>query len=144
MKRHYQWAFWVGLIAAVALGGWIVARLYQTTLHSAEPRIQAVLAAALDEQFGPVEPVSSFAPDDVFYLSVRSQYVRSHSIVTVRWYYGDRLIQSQDQTIGAVGEIYVLGFELARTDGSWPAGRYRAEVFLDGALVGTAPFTVRA
>lgn len=88
--------------------------------------------------------VSDFAPDDTFYISVRTQYVPARSIVTINWYYDGRLITSQDQVIGVMSDVYVLGFELQRTDSLWPAGQYRADVLLSGAVVGAAHFAVVA
>ena len=142
MKQHFQWVFWIGLSIALVFGAGLSILLYQATLRQPEPRIQAVLAEALDDQFNPVRAVSDYSVDDTFYISVRTQYVPAHSIVTIKWYYDGRLITSQDQVIGAVSDVYVLGFELQRTDGLWPAGQYRADVLLGGAIVGAAHFAV--
>ncbi len=142
-RGPYQWMFWLGLVIVVVAGAGLAIHFYGRTLRPPEPRVQAVLAEALDEQFNPVRVVTGFSPDDTFYMSVRTQYVPAHSIITVSWYYDDRLINSQDQVIGAVGEVYVLGFELQRADDVWPAGEYRADVLLNGEVVGAAPFAVR-
>lgn len=141
MKRM-QWIVLASLLVTVIAGGVVTVLLYNETLKPPETRIQAVMARVLDEQFNPVEPTGEFSPGDVFYLSVRVQNANADSIVTTHWYYAASLIHMQDQVIRAGAETVVMGFELQRTDGEWPSGRYRVDVLLNGEAVGTAYFDV--
>lgn len=142
MRRQTQWAFWVGLIVVVGAGGILAAGLYRSTFLPPDARLQGVLASALDENFNPVSIVENYTPDDTFYISIRIRSVPSHSVVTARWHYEGSLIASQDQSIGSASEWYVLGFELARTDGPWPVGDYWTEILLNGEGVGSIVFSV--
>lgn len=50
VKQHVQWVFWIGLSVIFVLGAGFSILLYQATLRQPEPRVQAVLAEALDDQ----------------------------------------------------------------------------------------------
>lgn len=141
MKRT-QWIVLASLLVTVVVGGVVSIVLYNATFAAPQTRIQAIMAYALDEQFNPVQPTGEFAPDDVFYLSVRVENATANGIVTARWYYTDSLIHMQDQVTREGSETYLLGFELQRTDGDWPVGDYRVEILLDGEAIGTAYFFV--
>jgi hypothetical protein len=139
--RH--WVFAVSFVLTVSLGALVVGLLYDATFTQPEStRIQAVTALQLDDAFNPIEPSGVFRPDDVFYLSVRVENAPAHSIVSARWFYEDSVVMTQDQVTGALSNVYVLGFELSRTDESWPPGDYAAEILLNGMTVGNVEFAV--
>ena len=97
-------------------------------------------AASLD---GPA--VTSYAPDDRFYLLVNLSEEQAGHVLEAKWY----LISADGYEPGELktdsiklenSNLYY--FENFHTDGYWPVGEYKAEVYYDGALVETLNFSV--
>ncbi|MBI2845130.1 MAG: hypothetical protein HYX86_01145 [Chloroflexi bacterium] len=107
-----------------------------------EPSIdQVVIARSVDEDQRPLEPTSTFGPEDVFYASVIVSNLEAGSQVTGKWYFGDEFIDEATLTITEAGFSGYVGFDLT-SDTTWPLGEYRFEVYLDGELAQTASFQV--
>lgn len=141
MRIRRRGAFLIGLTASLIVGGALTAVILATSTP-ALTHIQAVMAHGLDAEYRPIDPAGEFAPDDIFYLSVRVENAPPHSIVSARWYYGESVIMTDDQVIGAASPVYVVGFELRRADELWPVGAYHVAILLNGEEVGSARFTV--
>ncbi len=141
MKRTHL-LFIAGLTISLMLGVVAVVLFINSTALEPAIRIQAITSRALDEGFRPLEPTGIFTPSDVLYLSVRAEHVPPHSIVSARWRYGDSIITVDDQVIGSDGPVYIVGFELRRTDQAWPTGDYSVDVLLNGEVLGAAAFSV--
>ncbi|MDO8755308.1 MAG: hypothetical protein Q7J80_15530 [Anaerolineales bacterium] len=112
-----------------------------------EPTLSNVRTAK--DQDG-TQPASIFATTEtVFIVSDLSSGVKGN-LVTSKWYAVDVAdtepnflidtaeIPIADETFD--GTIYFF-FE-APADGGWPLGSYKVEVYFNGALVNTVPFTV--
>ena len=141
MKIRRRGPFLIGFAASLIVGGLLIAFILATSTP-ALTHIQAVMAHGLDDEYRPVNPAGEFAPDDIFYLSVRVENAPPHSIISARWYYGQSVIMTDDQVIGAASPVYVVGFELRRADEPWPVGAYHVAILLNGEEVGSARFTV--
>lgn len=100
-----------------------------------------VLTSALDGDYCPVDDVTTFSSEIPFYCSVKVSNLRTGSMVTSRWYFGEQFVEEIDYEIEAGGSGCV-GFELSSAN-PWPRGGYRVEVYLNGHLERTATFAVR-
>lgn len=95
-------------------------------------------------------PTTVFAPSDIFYVVGDLSNAPAGTVVDAKWlaaqiegYNPDELIYEQsinDFTEESfTGTIY---FQLSN-DSGWPAGEYKVDVYLDGSLVGSVPFSVQ-
>jgi hypothetical protein len=141
--KPQHWLFALGFVLVLIVGALLVGMLYDATIRDGETsHIQAIMAHGLDAAYDPIEPGGLFSPDDTFYLSVRTERAPAHSIISARWYYEGTVIMTQDQSVGALSDVYVVGFEMERTDQPWPVGQYSVDVLLNGESVGQVRFRV--
>jgi hypothetical protein len=95
-------------------------------------------------------PTSVFAPPDVFYIVGDLNNAPAGTVVEAKWqavqiegYEPGEVIY--EQTINDFTEENFSGtvyFQLSN-DGGWPVGQYKVDVYLDGSLAGTVPFSVQ-
>lgn len=87
---------------------------------------------------------TTFAPADTIYASVATDGESPSVKLSVRWTYGDegQLVKEDTLTIAPTGPA-MNEFHIAKPDG-WPAGKYKVDVLVDGASVGTKEFEVLA
>ena len=126
--------------------------------------VLALLAATLACSFGGGEPsltnprmstdsegnntTTAFSPTDVFYAVADLSNVETGSVVDAKWYlvsaedYEAGEIQSSSLTIEDASLYNYVSFELTSTD-PWPAGEYKVELYLNGALAHTVNFSVK-
>jgi hypothetical protein len=84
---------------------------------------------------------TSFKPNDTIYLSVKTDGAAPSAQVKVRWLYADgQVVDESTQTISPTGEARTE-FHIAKPDGL-PAGKYKAEVYVNGTLAGSKDFEV--
>lgn len=106
------------------------------------------LRMAFDEDGN--NPTTVFAPSDIFYVVGDLSNAPAGTVVDAKWlaaqiegYAPDELIYEQsinDFTEESfTGTIY---FQLSN-DSGWPVGDYKVDVYLDGSLVGSVPFSVQ-
>ncbi len=92
-------------------------------------------------------PTTSYSPGDTFYAVADLSNVETGSVVDAKWHivnvadYDSGEIQSTSLTIDEEAYTYV-SFELSNSD-PWPAGEYKVELYLDGALSQTINFSVK-
>jgi hypothetical protein len=100
-----------------------------------------ILTTALGADYCPVDEITAFAAESPLYCSVIVSNLRTGSMVTSRWYFGEQFIEeiSYEVEMGGSG---CVGFELTSPN-PWPKGGYRVEVYLNGHLERTASFAVR-
>ena len=85
---------------------------------------------------------SEYRPDDTVYLALRLYGAGTEVGLTVRWYFGERLLEQTTRNVAPDG--------LSRTSfdydmpGGMVAGRYQVVVLLDGKEVERIAFDVRA
>lgn len=87
---------------------------------------------------------TTFAPMDTIYASVATDGQSPSVKLSARWTYGDegQLVKEDSLTIAPTGPA-MNEFHVAKPDG-WPAGKYRVEIQIDGAPVGSKEFEVVA
>jgi len=99
--------------------------------------MQLTLGTAVDAAHRITAPGTRFAPDaTMLYASVDTRGQTAEATLNARWRYleGDgQLISSISQSIAADGPATTT-FTLHNPD-LWPEGKYRVEIFLDGAPV---------
>jgi len=101
---------------------------------------EVVTAKSLDEDFKPVEPTSSYQPEDTFYHSVQVMNLKAGSTVKIQYKLEGELYKESTVTTDKDGSGY-YGFSLESVSGHIP-GKYTAEAYLDNALAKTVSFTV--
>ena len=85
---------------------------------------------------------TTFHPNDTIYASVATSGRSSNAVPQARWSYEDGQIVEESQQSIAPTESASTEFHIAKPDG-WPAGKYKVEVLLNGALAQTREFEVR-
>ena len=93
-------------------------------------------------------PTSSYSPGDKFYVFADLSGLSSGSLVQAKWYVVNAEGVDPNTEINTSEYKYESGityvyFELSNSEGGWPAGSYRVEVYLDGNKVGEQGFTVQ-
>ena len=102
-----------------------------------------VICKSVDSDSKPVNPATVFPlGTNVIYASVKVNNMSTEDKITVKWNYletGEEL-STAEFTTEESGSGYV-GFSLT-IEGSFPAGRYNAVVYLNGEEVKTTEFSV--
>ena|SRR5256885_2304486 len=87
------------------------------------------------------ERTDSFKPNDMIYASVATEGASSAATLKARWTFQDgQVVNESTQTISPTSGARTE-FHISKSD-PWPAGKYKLEVFLNGASVATKDFTV--
>lgn len=147
---------WTGPIRAAALAGALVIGIGGTAagiLIHAPPEERATVTATLalegTADFQPVNPASSFSPaTDVFHLTFKVSGAGPDATLRSVWYAVD--VGNAASPNSTIDEAIVHlpngneagSFRLRRGPNPWPTGEYKVELYLDGELVQTVPFTV--
>lgn len=88
------------------------------------------------------DATTSFSPNDMIYASIQTSGTGPNTTLQVKWTYQDgQVVEESSQTIAPTGD-QATEFHISKPDG-WPAGKYKAEVYLDGQLVQTKEFEVK-
>ena len=84
---------------------------------------------------------SSFKPTDTIYASILTGGAAPTATVKARWTYQDgQVVNESTQTISPTGDARTE-FHISKPDG-FPVGKYKLEVFLNGASAATKDFEV--
>jgi hypothetical protein len=84
----------------------------------------------------------SFKPSDTVYASIATEGAAPTATLKARWTYQDgQVVDESTQTIAPTGAARTE-FHVSKPDG-WPAGKYKLEVFLNGASAATKDFEVQ-
>ncbi len=84
---------------------------------------------------------SSFKPTDTIYASVLTGGAAPTATVKARWTYQDgQVVNESTQTISPTGDARTE-FHISKPDG-FPVGKYKVEVFLNGASAASKDFEV--
>jgi ABC-type oligopeptide transport system substrate-binding subunit len=87
------------------------------------------------------DTTNSFKPNDTIYASIATGGTAVTATLKARWTYQDgRLVNESTQTIAPTADARTE-FHISKPDG-WPAGKYKLEVFLNGAAAATKDFEV--
>jgi hypothetical protein len=88
------------------------------------------------------EKTATFRPNDVIYASVLTTGATATATLKARWTYEDgQVVDETEQTIAPTHDA-ATEFHISKPDG-WPTGKYRLEVFLNGASVKTHDLEVK-
>jgi hypothetical protein len=84
---------------------------------------------------------ASFKPNDIIYASIATEGTAAAATLKVRWTYQDgQVVDESTQTITPTGDARTE-FHISKPDG-WPAGKYKLELFVNGASAATKDFEV--
>jgi hypothetical protein len=137
MKDRTRFA--VALFAICLLGFTLLA--CEFSIGGGEPSVEAaVMARSLDADYEPVETTNVFDPTEVFYCSVKVTDLEEGSEVTARWFFGSEFLGEYTYIAEAGGSGHI-GFNLSPA-GTWLAGDYRVDIYLNGELAQGAAFSV--
>ncbi|MBN2116465.1 MAG: hypothetical protein JW730_07840 [Anaerolineales bacterium] len=100
-----------------------------------------VTAKSLDESYRPVDPTSSYQPEDVISVSVHVENLVVGSTVKVQYKLNGELYEEFSLAADEAGSGY-YGFTLAPNEYGHVPGSYTVDVYLDGTLVKTVAFTI--
>ena len=89
-----------------------------------------------------VDEVGDFAPSDTIYAVVETSGTGTGTLVA-RWTFEDGQVVNEDSKTFQFDGRGTTNFQISKPDG-WPVGRYRVEISLDGDVVQTRDFEVRA
>jgi hypothetical protein len=113
-------------------------------LFMGRPRLRvlsATPARALDDAFRPIDPTTTFGPEDDFFVSVELSGYRPGMDVRARWRYEGQVIT--ETTLNAEGQgSGHAGFVLSNDRPPWPVGEYSVEILLDGEPLASTTFAV--
>lgn len=86
--------------------------------------------------------LSTFAGKDTIYTSVTTDGTATNAPLMVKWTFQDgQEVASETKMLNTTGP-HTTEFHASKPDG-WPAGKYKAEVMLNGAVVQSRDFEVR-
>ncbi|MBK8249587.1 MAG: hypothetical protein IPK85_19645 [Gemmatimonadetes bacterium] len=92
------------------------------------------------------DTTSVFAPKDTLYLAVATENTAPGAMLLAKWsFQTGQTVDSTTQAIAAPGPGAmgtVSEFHLVKPSG-WPVGKYKVEVWLDGASKGVKEFEVK-
>jgi hypothetical protein len=87
------------------------------------------------------EKLDTFGPNDTIYASVRTTGSAANAKLRARWTYEDgQVVDESEQPIAPTGDA-ATEFHISKPDG-WPPGKYKLEVFLNGAPARSKEFEV--
>jgi len=151
INRNFQRWFVTVLGLSVALGlAACSKKAADTTTTSAQPPAPAAALTVTGVELGRAvggdkrvtETVTTFAPNDVVYVSVHTAGSAPSAMLKSRWTYQDgQLIDETEQAIAPNGDE-ATEFHISKPDGL-PPGNYKVEIFLDGVSVQSKDFEVK-
>jgi hypothetical protein len=103
---------------------------------------QIDLGRSLNADKSIADNTSSFKPTDTIYASVATAGSAPTASVRARWTYQDgQVVNESTETISPSGDARTE-FHISKPDG-WPPGKYKVEVFVNGASAATKDFEVQ-
>lgn len=134
---------WMGIARSVVLLiGLIVLTVFITRRPGVPEVISVTPAKALDADYRPVNPTTTFLPTETFYASVELRGYRPGTELVARWRYNGEVIAETPLVSGEAGEG-AAGFSLSpQNPAQWPLGTYLVDVMYEDHLLGRATFDV--
>lgn len=116
------------------------------TMPSASTAPLSVIAVdlgnAVDSDNKITHPMSTFGTGDTLYASVTTDGMASNAPLTATWTYQDgQQVGTETKTLSTGGPA-TTEFHASKP-GGWPAGKYKVEVSLNGAVVQSRDFEVK-
>jgi hypothetical protein len=105
--------------------------------------VQSVdLGTAVSDNHQVSTPATTFKPDDTIYASVNTTGSAASATLSAKWSYQDgQTVNESSTTIAPTGDASTA-FHINTPDGL-PAGNYKVDISLNGAVVATKSFTVQ-
>lgn len=89
-----------------------------------------------------VTPTTTFGTRDTIYASVTTEGAATDARLTATWMYGDQGVSEADEMLSPAGGTNVSEFHITKAT-PWPAGSYKVDIKLNGAVVGTREFRIQ-
>jgi len=103
---------------------------------------EVTLARGSDENYNPIEPTTTFAPDEEVYLVVRGDAGRYTRLKT-EWYVNGQLDETATKSITIVEDTEDTGgFFSHLPEGGWPVGEHQVVLIVNDEEFGRYDFTV--
>lgn len=149
MNRTTQGLLVVLLATGLAVGGTGCAKKSSETAGTSTTTTEEVRVTQVDLGRGVgtdkrvTDQTDSFQPGDPVYATVVTSGAAPTATLKARWTYQDgQVVDESEQTIAPTGDA-ATEFHISKPDG-FPVGKYKLEVFLNGASVQTKDFEVKA
>lgn len=132
-----------GILRSVALLAGLIVLTVWIALQRQQPEVLSLTTArALDSDYQPVEPTTSYGPDDTFFISVELRGYRTGMNITALWRHQGEVI-AETPLLAEAGEAGIAGFSLSpESPPRWPEGGYVVDIMYDGHVVGRTAFDV--
>ena len=155
MTRPIAGLGWLAIAAVVATGAFACKKKAaappaetSTTTPAPQPPAQPVfmvvgvdVGRTVDAEKRIATPASTFGRRDTIYASVGTVGTASDAKLAAKWtFQTGQVVDSSERTISPTGPAHTE-FHIAKRSG-WPAGKYRVEIFLNGASTGVKEFEV--
>lgn len=104
---------------------------------------EATLARGVDDDYNPIEPATTFAPDEKVYLVARGD-LGMYTWVQAEWYVGGEVDEEGTRQIVSSEDSTDTGFFFSyMPEGGWPEGEHRVVLTMNDEEVGRYDFTVK-
>ena len=89
------------------------------------------------------DQTTDFGVRDTIYASVSTEGAATSSNLAAKWTFNDKqVVDSTTQSLSPRGGTTVTEFHISKAS-AWPKGKYKVEIFLDGASGGSKEFNVK-
>lgn len=89
-----------------------------------------------------VGPTTTFGTRDTIYVSVTTDGAATDARLTATWMYGEQGVSEADEMLSSPGGASVSEFHISK-ETPWPAGSYKVDIKMNGAVVGTREFRIQ-
>jgi hypothetical protein len=104
---------------------------------------EVVLAHGADDDYNPIGPSTTFAPDDEVFVVGRADF-GMHTWIRIRWYVNGTLDEEGTRRFTATENKADAGFFFSHIPaGGWPEGEHEAVLTMNDEEVGRYAFTVQ-
>ncbi|MGH7512415.1 MAG: hypothetical protein ACREOQ_05755 [Gemmatimonadales bacterium] len=100
------------------------------------------LGRSVDADKKVTAPSSTFGRRDTIYASVATEGAAPSKTISAKWtFQGGQVVKEQSESIAPTGPA-ATEFHISKK-GSWPVGKYKVEVSVDGASAGSKDFEIK-
>jgi hypothetical protein len=104
---------------------------------------EVTLARGVDDDYNPIEPSTTFAPDEEVFLVGRAD-IGLYTWLRVRWYVDGELDEAGTRRFTATENKADAGFFFSHLpEGNWPEGEHEVVLTVNDEEIGRYTFTVR-
>jgi hypothetical protein len=100
------------------------------------------LGKSIDADKKVTAPSTTFGRRDTIYASVATEGAAPSKAISAKWTFQDgQVVKEQSESIAPTGPA-ATEFHISKK-GSWPVGKYKVEVSVDGASAGSKDFEIK-